>query len=172
MLTKNQILAIVSAVGLFLTLVGALTGGADAAIILLLITLSCIAGVFFFYEIAGDNCIPTKPDDNVDTWVTNKIGKCVPSKCKTGYFIIDGKCQIPTELPSKWTLETSNTFTDSADSTVSVTSNAVCGYSCYETDGCNYATFDGSSCNLYAKKSPDTSKKATKTALISRPTKS
>jgi len=176
MINKNDILKIVAAIGTFLTFIFGFIGGIEPSIILIILTVSVLASIFFFYENPkGENCTPKNADPTVITWVTNNIGECVPSKCISDYYVIKNKCKKPTDIPDGWKLVSSNGFTSNILTTSStLTSNASCGYICNYTEGCNIASFSTiKGCTLYthddsADKSVDDK---TPSTLIIRPTK-
>jgi hypothetical protein len=169
MLSKNVILGIVAGVGLVLSASGGLLSGAQAAILLIILTISVLAGIFFFYQSPkGQACTPKKDDSNVVAWVTNEVGMCVPQTCKDGLFVVGGKCIVPTELPKGWMVDanTSNAFSDSSNVISSNkatlgSSVEVCGYGCKTTKGCAVASFstEGNLCTLYSH--DDSNKKDT-----------
>jgi len=160
-ITKNDILIIVAAVGSILSLLVGLIGGLEPSIVLVILTVSVVAGVFFFYENpGGEDCTPKTTDPNAVTYVTNKIGLCVPSTCTTDYYVIGDKCQKPTSLPTNWTTTTSNGYVTSSSNIIATFDNTTisttesCAYTCLDQSGCNVATFytdanKKSTCTLY-----------------------
>jgi len=173
-ITKNDILIIVAVVGSILSLLVGLIGGLEPSIVLVILTVSVVAGVFFFYENpGGEDCTPKKTDPNAVTYVTNKIGLCVPSTCNPDYYVISDKCQKPTSLPtSDWTSTTSNGYTSNIIATFNnLSSNESCAYECLDTKGCNVASFSlkPNVCTLYTQS--DTSDNKVSGTVIRRPTK-
>jgi hypothetical protein len=153
MVNKNTTLAIIAAVGTLLTIIFSLVGGLEPGIVIIILTVAVLAGVYFFYENpAGEECTPKSDDPNAVTYATNKIGKCVPTSCKETYYVIKDECQQPKDLPNGWTLSSSNGYTSNILATFNnVTSNAICGYTCSDTDGCNAATFSSVKTNDVTK---------------------
>ena len=174
---KNLILSTVAGVGMLLSIIGGVAGGADAAIVLVILTVSVLAGIFFFYQNPkGEVCTPKKEEDsNVATWVTNELGMCVPSTCEAGYFIVKDKCVIPTNAPKGWDVSgTANSFTSNTISSSNADSSSICAYTCYDTDGCNIATYSSSTkmCTLHTEDDSVTTKGTVMDAtLIKRPVK-
>jgi len=175
MLTKNNILLIVAGVGTVLSLIYGLIVGIEPSIVILILTVSALAGVYFFYENpGGEECTPKTNDPNALSYVTNKIGECVPSTCNPNYYVISDKCQKPTSVPPKWELTTSNGYVTSSSNVIAtfndITSTESCAYMCLEQSGCNVATFfPDTSCTLY--KQDDKSDNKMKSSIIKRPTK-
>jgi hypothetical protein len=170
-ITKNEIMGIVAAVGFVLSFVFGLVGGLEPSIVFIILTVAAVAGVFFFYENpGGETCTPKKKDPNAVTYVTDKIGKCVPSTCNPDYYVISEKCQKPTSLPTgDWKVTSSNGYSSNIISTFNnITTTNSCAYMCLNTKGCNTASFASNVCTLYTQSGADNNVKGD---LITRPAK-
>ena len=181
-ITKNVIFGIVAAVGSVLSLIFGLVGCLEPSIVFLILTVAALAGVFFFYENpGGEDCTPKTPDPNALTYVTNKIGVCVPSTCNPDYYVIGDKCTKPTSLPSGWNASSSNGYVSNSSNVLTtsasnaITTNYSCAYLCLDEPGCNVATFytdptnTTTTCTLY--KQDDNNNNIPGYSIIRRPTK-
>ena len=180
MLSKNAILGIIAGVGAIMSVTGGALSGAEAAILLVLLTVSVLAGVFFFYENPkGQVCTPKKDDANVATWITNDVGKCVANTCVSGYVVIDGKCVVPTDVPKGWDAKmVSNTFSNTSNLISGPTASDfnMCGYQCRDVKACNVAAFSvkNGMCSLYSHddhNDNDPAKDGDPVKLLKRPAK-
>ena len=179
---KDIIIAVVSAIGLLLTVLGGYFSGGPTAVALLLVTVACAFGVYMFYQSpAGEECTPSNPDtSNVASYATDALGLCVPSSCVEGRFLIKGKCVIPTNPPSSWdATATSNTWSVQSNiigSSMQYDTIGQCGFKCDSEPTCNIATYSVSkkTCALYKyddSNPKDPAKDGDPLTLIKRPVK-